>query len=62
MKNLSICLLVLGLAVLGCDNKPTTPAKPATPTTSHSPMGHAHAPAAAVDKKDDAPAVDKKPE
>ena len=77
MKNISICLFVIGLSVIGCDNKPA--AKPALPVASPSAAAHAMAPpvagattdahaadkkddAHAADKKDDAPAADKKPE
>lgn len=65
MKNLSACMFVLGLAVIGCDNKPATPAKPPV-TTGAAALGHAPAAAdkkgdaTATEKKDDAPAADKK--
>ena len=64
MKNLSICLFVLGLAALGCDNKPATPTRP-TPAPQTMPTAPAPAPdAAAAEKKekDDAAAAEKKPE
>ena len=67
MKNLSICLFVLGLSVVGCDKKPA--AKPLPPMMPPNAAAHMAPPAAgattdapAADKKDDAPAADKKPE
>ena len=57
MKNLSICLFVIGLAVLGCESKP--PAKTAPLTAPSGAAMLSHAPGAA-EKKDDAPAAEKK--
>ena len=47
MKNLSICLLILGVSVIGCENK--TAVKPTVPPAvghTTAPAGHAAPPAA----------------
>jgi len=57
MKNLGICLFVLGLSVIGCDSKPA--AKPAPSVVPSAAVGHPTPPvagaptdAAAAEKKD----------
>jgi hypothetical protein len=63
MKNLSICLFVLGFSVMGCDSKPA--AKPVTPPPAAGAASHS-GPAATmtetpVDKKEgDSPAAETK--
>ncbi len=76
MKNLSLCLFVLGLAVIGCDKPKPPPAPPIMPNPaamgSHAGMKNPAAateekkeeaaPAAAEEKKEEAAAEEKKAE
>jgi hypothetical protein len=56
MKNLSLCLFVIALAAVGCENKPAATPKPSMPPagamTGHAgEMGAAHAAAPAAGEK-----------